>query len=644
MSCSPATCAEIRTRRVVPAHDVTGRVSGRHLRSIGVTVGTDWLRRWTRATASPRLLVVGGASLDRIHVDGAVVATPGGAGLYTALAAARAGAEVTMLAPFPDPMPPELAPALDRLRWVGPTVPVEGLPRFEIAYDADGEVRLFEEHLGAEPDLDPAMLDLVHDLPGCAFCVPFMDAILQRRFVDALRARGVLTATNTYGRAVRTQRDTVVGTFDLADLTFCNTDEERHLHPDGDPPPTGHLRFVTRGRNGATVFQGGHRTEVGGVAVTAIDPTGAGDTFCGTVIARLLLGDHPVEAARRGAAAAASTVSGIGPAALFGPGTAPLPPPDRRVVVDDDAVARTADLVARLGDLRPFDFTGPLLPPGGDPGAVAWFTAATLQQFGFWFDVDGIWDRSMIAPIDGTRRKGSDYLWAAYRRWATDDPQITAPHRQAALTPDEWRAAVSDDEGRDPFPRPDLCVGLANSFGTTLGDLGLQADDLVGAAAAAERPMRTLLTLLDHIGGYREDPFRKKSALLGVVLRQRPERFLPSGPTDDDAPPIVDYHVQRTALRTGMVTIAHPSLAAAVAARRLVGPDDETAVRRATAEAVAQLCRHSGCDMGTVDWFLFSMRNHCPEATEPDCGRCPADPACAHRTDLFQPVLRTTAY
>lgn len=609
-----------------------------------MTVGTDWLRRWTRATASPRLLVVGGASLDRIHVDGSVVATPGGAGLYTALAAARAGAEVTMLAPYPDPMPAVLAPVLQSVRWVGPVVPIDGLPRFEIAYDDDGEVRLFEEHLGAEPDLDPAVLDLVDDLPGCAFCVPFMDAVLQRRFVDALGARGCLTATNTYGRAVRTQRSIVAGTFDRADLTFCNADEARHLHPGDDPPPTGRLRFVTRGRHGATVFQGDHRTEVDSVTVTAVDPTGAGDTFCGTVIARLLLGDHPVEAARRGTAAAALTVSGIGPAALFEPGTAPLPPPDPRVGVDDDAVARMADLVSRLGDLRPFDFTGQLLPSVDDPGAVAWFTAATLQQFGFWYDVDGVWDRSMIAPIDGTLRKGSDYLWAAYRRWAADDPRIAAPHRQAALTPDEWRNAVSDDDGRDPFPRPDLCVGLAKAFGTTLVDLGLQADDIVGAAASAERPMRTLLTLLGHVGGYREDPFRKKSALLGVILRQRPEQWLPVGPPDDDAPPIVDYHVQRAALRTGMVTVDDPSLAAAIARRRVVPPDAEAAVRAATADAVARLCRRSGRDTGTVDWFLFSMRNHCPEATEPDCAGCPADAACAHRTDLFQPVLRTTAY
>ena len=130
------------------------------------------------------MLVVGGASLDIIHVRGVPTRTPGGAGLYTALAAARAGADVTMLAPVPDPMPAELAPARDRIRWVGPTVPVDGLPRFEIAYDDQGAVTLFREHLGAEPDMTPALLDLIDDSE---------DRIVAYR-IDAKSARNTMTA------------------------------------------------------------------------------------------------------------------------------------------------------------------------------------------------------------------------------------------------------------------------------------------------------------------------------------------------------------------------------------------------------------------------------------------------------------------
>ncbi len=602
-----------------------------------------WAERWTRATGSPRLLVIGGASLDRIHVRGHAVATPGGAGLYTALAAARAGIEVTMLSPVPDPMPPELAWVRDMIRWVGPVVDLDGMPRFEIAYDERGAVTLFREHLGAEPSMTPALLDLVPNLPRCAYCVPFMDAALQRAFVDALRARGCLTVAGTYGKAAQQQPVLARATLDLVDLSFCNAQEAELLFGADAAPSIGRLRFVTRGADGVTVLQGDHRTDIPGVGADALDPTGAGDTFCGTTVARILLGDHPVEAARRANAAAAEMVTAVGPAALRRSGPPPLPPADERVHVDHDVVDRLATRIAGLDDLRPFDFVGELFPPVGDRSAVAWFTAATLQQFGFWYEADGVWSGSMVAVRGGVQRKGSDHLWAVYRDWHRREPGALGPSQQAALTPDGWHTLAADDQGNDPFPGAERYVGAARAYGRTLLALDLDADGLVGAAAATPAPMRSLLTLLDHVGGYREDPLRKKAALLGVILRQRPECLLPEA-ADDDAPPIVDYHVQRSCLRTGMVTIDDPALAADVASRRLLTVDGEAAIRRAAFDAVARLVERSGRTMGAVDWCLFQMRHRCPEVGPIACASCPADVACAHRLELFQPVLRTTAY
>ena len=570
--------------------------------------------------------------------------TPGGAGLYTALAAARAGADVTMLAPLPDPMPPELAPALDRIRWVGPTVDLDGLPRFEIAYDEHGAVTLFREHLGAEPDMTPALLDGIDELPGCAYCVPFLDAPLQQAFIRALAARGCLTVASTYGKAVRNETPVVRATQALADLFFCNDDEATVLFGNDDLGPTaGRLRYVTRGSRGATVHQGSHRTDIAGVQVAALDPTGAGDTFCGTTIARLLAGDHPVEAARRGNAAAAEMVTGVGPSALWSAAPPPLPAIDERVRVDEAAVERLGARIRDLSDLRGFDFVGDLFPAVGDPAAVAWFTAATLQQYGFWYSDNGTYSHPMIATIDGVSRKGSDYLWAHYLRWQRDDPTAMQPATLATCTPALWARTAGDDEGNDPYPDTSTRVESARAYGDSLSAIGTDAGALVAAAAASSRPMRALLRLLDHVGGYREDPYRKKAALLGVILRQRPEAWLPAV-DGDDAPPIVDYHVQRTSLRTGLVVVDDTALVERLTARRVLNADEETAVRRATFAAVQQLADVSGRGMGAVDWFLFQMRHRCPEMTAPECAVCPAFGACAQRVDLFQPVFRTTAY
>lgn len=605
-----------------------------------------WAQRWANAIERPRLLVVGGASLDTIHVAGEPMPTPGGAGLYTALAAARAGVEVTMLAPVPWPMPPELERVRDLIRWIGPAVPVDELPRFEIAYDDHGDVTLFREHLGAEPDMTPDLLDLVDDMPSAAYCVPFLDATLQQSFVRALAERNCLTIAATYGKAVREERDVVHTTFEIADISFCNADEETVLFtsPSGmhPSPRTGRFRFITRGALGCTVHQGAHRTDVPTLQVRALDPTGAGDTFCGTTVARLLLGDHPVEAARKGNAAAARVVTMLGPAALWERDTEP-DPLDQRAVPDDDQVDRMAALLRTLPEVSAFDFTGELFPKVGDPDTVRWFSAATLGQFGFWYERNGLYGGPMIAPIDGTVRKGSDYLWAVYRRWQATELDPFSPEGQGNLDRSTWRRLAEADNHTHPFPDDELWIDAIRAYGRTLTALAPGADELVEFAARQSRPVRTLLCLLDHVGGYREDPLRKKAALLCVILRQRPEHFLPDA-SDDDVPPIVDYHVQRSCLRTGMVRIHEPRLRSRLADRALVDADEESAVRRAAFAAVARLSVMSGRGMGAVDWFLFQMRHRCPEMTKPDCGACPADPACGHHTTLFQPVFRTTAY
>ena len=131
------------------------------------------LDRWAHLVdAAPEILVVGGASLDTLTVGPKTHRSAGGAGLYTALAARRAGAVVTMLAPRPEPMPDQLAPALRRIEWVGPIVPPERLPRFRIRYGDDGSVADFQSEVGAEPELRPGLLDELTHLPPMAFAVP----------------------------------------------------------------------------------------------------------------------------------------------------------------------------------------------------------------------------------------------------------------------------------------------------------------------------------------------------------------------------------------------------------------------------------------------------------------------------------------
>ena len=66
------------------------------------------------------------------------------------------------------------------------------------------------------------------------------------------------------------------------------------------------------GKEGAIIATRKKRTHIPGFAVEANDATGAGDTFDGAFVSRLLEGDAPEEAARYANAAAALSTQGIG--------------------------------------------------------------------------------------------------------------------------------------------------------------------------------------------------------------------------------------------------------------------------------------------------------------------------------------------
>ncbi|MGI5461040.1 PfkB family carbohydrate kinase [Streptomyces sp. CA-249302] len=66
------------------------------------------------------------------------------------------------------------------------------------------------------------------------------------------------------------------------------------------------------GEQGALLADGGEVTRIPAQRVTAVDASGAGDTFDGAFAACLVEGASPVEAARYAAVAAALTTTGHG--------------------------------------------------------------------------------------------------------------------------------------------------------------------------------------------------------------------------------------------------------------------------------------------------------------------------------------------
>jgi sugar/nucleoside kinase (ribokinase family) len=593
------------------------------------------------------LLIIGSPSLDTVHIDGETYETIGGGGMYVAMAARRRGARVSMFGPRPDPVPEVLTEFADRLeQWLGPVVPLERVPRFEIEHQGETAVYL-DVDVQAQTEIDPHTLPTDLFLYDAVHVTAMGDADVQNAFLELCRERGArLVSVGTWLGNIQRKTEMSKKLIADADLFFMNEREVSYLYGSagGATVAPGQVLYATRAEKGAMVAQGEYQTFISAASVTVKDPTGAGESFCGTALAGVLLGDHPVIAGKKAILMAGEEIGQVGPAALMRNDPPPEEPLDRRVRIDENRVEEIAAIVRNLREADPFTFTGDYLPPAGHPAALDYFFAVTLQQFGFWEADSRHYLRPMIAIIDGQELKGSTYMYGAFRRKLDTDPGFFTPERQATLTMEELSGALQDDNGVNPLPAAELHLEMARRYGSDMLALGLTPSRVLEMARDSSSPLSAFVHTLDRIGGYKEDPIRKKTGLLAVTLNQRPEAFLTFGPEETIAP-VVDYHCLRGVLRLGLVDVLDDDLRAKLAGRHLLAPDEEWAVRHAAYRIQAMVEKRSGRPIGAVDWFFFNyIRTHCPEMTDPVCSKCVADPVCAKRKELFQPVIRTSFY
>jgi hypothetical protein len=546
----------------------------------------------------------------------------------------------------PDPCPEHFEIAARHLtEWLGPVIPPEQLPQFEISY-RQGKTEYLKVSLDAEIMLSPTTLpadlskyDLVH-------VTPLGDALGQLSFIQACRQRGakkISAGTGLFN--VDKQPKAVRAVIENSDYFFMNDLEARRVYGTAESTYTepGKVLFVTQGAQGACIIQGNASTLIPAVSAAELDPTGAGDTFCGATLAYLLQKKHPIMAARHAVALAAEMITQIGPAALLSADPPPEAPLDGRVQVNERQVRKIAERIGTLSEVSPLPFVSRELPPAGHPRAVDYFFAATLQQFGFWSEQDNRYDQPLIARIGGVELKGSDYLWEAFRRRGEQSADVCSPERQANLSREELLEVFRADDGDDPMPALQLHLEQANSYGRDMLELQLTPEAVLQQALMSAQPLQTFLLLLDQIGGYKEDPLRKKSSLLAMILNQRPERFLPLR-NDEPVAPVIDYHALRSCLRVGLIDVTDAELHDKLTNRQIVSPAEEWAVRYPAYRAIEQVIALSGKSTGAVDEFFFGARKRCPEMSEPECQFCQIDPVCAHHKELFQPVLRTSFY
>lgn len=288
------------------------------------------------------ILIIGGVTIDTLHLPGRQepVVAAGGAGMYTALAAARAGAGlglhtnsasagirsrrlypgVTLFAQRPHPLPDLLSPIAQTLPWIGPEIRPDELPRLEIAHYGGGKAALLNAWWGAQAHLTPQALpedlspfDLIH-------LAVMVSPQRQLEFLEVCRARGHATVSaGTNGKNAHGETKTVRELMRKTDLFFMNENEANALFGsvENARAEPGKRLFITLGERGAWVLEGETCTLIPASPVPEVDPTGAGDTFCGAALAGLAAGLDAVTAAQAGVHLAGEMIQGIGPEKLL---------------------------------------------------------------------------------------------------------------------------------------------------------------------------------------------------------------------------------------------------------------------------------------------------------------------------------------
>jgi sugar/nucleoside kinase (ribokinase family) len=185
----------------------------------------------------------------------------------------------------------------------------------------DGQSRSMLTDRGANQDLDLAMIDPtgfgVVYVSGYSLLGQSLEQVSS--FSKKVKAAGSLLAIDpgSYGfindHGVESFRELI----SLADISFPNQEEQDLLELSGKV----RLNVVTSGHLGAKAYKGdGELIEVASIGAKLVDPTGAGDAFCGGFLAQLV--DEPdfhelsseavAKALRAGAEAGSKAVSIMG--------------------------------------------------------------------------------------------------------------------------------------------------------------------------------------------------------------------------------------------------------------------------------------------------------------------------------------------
>ena len=270
------------------------------------------------------LWMVGHLTVDDVVLpDGTTrMGQVGGAPVFAAAGARMAGTEAAVVTALAPDLPPTVTSWLDR---EGLTAIGCGATRSHISqwvlYERDG-TRTFLHHPGSADILEAAPDPRAWTpRPGCGWAhIAPMPVDVQVGWVRTLAAHGMRVTLDPHEDCAATAADRVLALLPLLTAFLPSEQEAASLHGDDDMLAAA-TRFVAAGARicaikvgaaGCVVATAAGTWRVPSIARGCVDPTGAGDAFCGAFTAALAAGADAALAARWGTVAASYTIERFG--------------------------------------------------------------------------------------------------------------------------------------------------------------------------------------------------------------------------------------------------------------------------------------------------------------------------------------------
>ena len=257
---------------------------------------------------APEFIAIGHVTLDRFGDE----VRPGGSALYAAITADRLGLSAGILTSHAADFPLDLVPP--RIEVVSVPAPATTVFEHERVHD-DRAMRVTSVASAlSEADVpdDWRDADLVFLAPVVNEVAPQIAAAFGDASVAA-GAQGWLRALGPEGVVGTVRWDDAKQTLRTLQALFLSVADVRGHEPAmTEWVQRVPIAVVTAGRRGALLYVNGDRYEMRPRRAVQADPTGAGDVFAATFLARYRSDGDPWEAAEAATVAASLSVEGVG--------------------------------------------------------------------------------------------------------------------------------------------------------------------------------------------------------------------------------------------------------------------------------------------------------------------------------------------